>query len=42
MKKSLEQQQKEMEEKWKIFEKEKSHWEETMGVGKGSSENIKE
>ncbi|KAK3086030.1 hypothetical protein FSP39_012387 [Pinctada imbricata] len=42
MKKSLEQQQKEIEEKWKNFEREKQQWEDTMGVGKGSSENIKD
>lgn len=42
MKKSLEQQQKELDEKWKIFEKEKAQWEESTGLSKGSQENIKE
>lgn len=42
MKKSLEQQQKEVEEKWKGFEKEKQQWEDSVGVSKGSQENIKE
>ncbi|XP_048738030.2 septin-7-like isoform X1 [Ostrea edulis] len=42
MKKSLEQQQKEVEEKWKGFEKEKQQWEDSVGVSKGSQENIKD
>ena len=41
MKKSLEQQQKEMDEKWKMFEKEKHAWEESTGYS-NSLENVKE
>ena len=41
MKKSLEQQQREMDEKWKAFEKEKADWEESTGYS-NSLENVKE
>lgn len=41
MKKSLEQQQKELDEKWKAFEKEKQTWEESTGFS-NSQENVKE
>ncbi|XP_076109779.1 septin-7-like isoform X4 [Mytilus galloprovincialis] len=40
-KKSLDQQQKEMDDKWAQFQKEKKAWEEAMGIS-GSNENIKE
>ncbi|XP_063439365.1 septin-7-like isoform X7 [Mytilus trossulus] len=40
-KKSLDQQQKEMDDKWTQFQKEKKAWEEAMGIS-GSNENIKE
>lgn len=42
MKKSLEQQQRELDEKWKAFEREKSTWEEQWGERRRSLENSKE
>lgn len=42
MKKSLEQQQKELDDKWKEFEKEKASWEEQWGERRRSLENQKE
>ncbi|KAJ8302464.1 hypothetical protein KUTeg_018860 [Tegillarca granosa] len=41
-KKALEQQQKELEERIKQFEKEKHEWEDSVGLSKGSLENVKE
>lgn len=41
MKKSLEQQEREIEEKWKQFESEKKQWEEQTGYS-NSLENVKE
>ena len=41
MKKSLEQQEREMDEKWKTFESEKKSWEEQTGYS-NSLENVKE
>jgi len=41
MKKSLEQQQKELDEKFKSFDKEKQTWEDTTGFS-NSQENVKE
>lgn len=41
MKKGLEQQQKELDEKWRAFEKEKQQWEESTGFS-NSQENVKE
>jgi len=42
MKKSLEQQQRELDDRWKSFEMEKHQWEAQMGVSakQGSSENM--
>ena len=42
MKKSLEQQQRELDEKWKSFEREKAAWEEQWGERRRSLENQKE
>ena len=42
MKKSLEQQQRELDEKWKSFEREKVAWEEQWGERRRSLENQKE
>lgn len=42
MKKSLEQHQKELDEKWSAFDKEKAAWEEQFGERRRSLENSKE
>lgn len=40
MKKSLEQQQKELDDKWKAFQTEKTQFEDIHGVMKSSQENM--
>jgi hypothetical protein len=42
MKQSLDQQQREMDAKWKAFEREKQQWEEQYGERRRSLENQKE
>ena len=42
MKKGLEQQEREMDEKWKQFDVEKKSWEDQTGYSSSSLENVKE